>query len=152
MTALFDVWCAFTPRIRVICWSLWTLALGIIAVCWLLAANPTGDDAFSQLRAANNRLWLSLYQTVKTIRAPAEVSTPRPLPFTPLSLQMPNVQLLRWQPSTIGGELTVTASWEAIPPLFSWLAQRGMVVHEFSLHMEKHQLELTLALETLHEE
>lgn len=151
MTVLFDGWCAVSPRLRVVCWLLWTLALNISAALFLYSTRGAEDAALNAVREANGERWLNLYQIVRSMNAQPVVSVLPMSPFSPLSFQVPNVKLLHWQPSTSGGELAITAPWEAIPSLFAYLAERGMAVRAFSLKAENHTRILTLALEPLHE-
>lgn len=151
MSALFDVWCDLAPRIRVFCWLAWTLVLSVIAACCLLSSGTEGDESLVKQRMANRQLWRSLHDVALAAPAHSDVQEPKTLPFLPLSLQMPNVHLLHWQPSTRGGELALRMPWEAIPPLFAYLADRGMSVDGFSLATANDALILTLTLEPFHE-
>lgn len=151
MTILFDVWCAFSPRTRVVCWLSWVAALSALATFFLLFPGMSGDDALNLQRAANRQLRPALYHLSGALTELPVPSTPQTSPFSPLSLQVPNVQLLHWQPSAQGGELAVQAPWEAVVSLFGYLAARGMSVSGFSLKAENDERVLTLTLESFHE-
>lgn len=151
MTILFDVWCAFSPRTRVVCWLSWVAVLSALATFFLLFPGMSGDDALNLQRAANRQLRPTLYHLSGALTALPVPSTPQTSPFSPLSLQVPNVQLLHWQPSAQGGELAVQAPWEAMVSLFGYLAARGMSVSGFSLKAENDERVLTLTLESFHE-
>lgn len=151
MTVLFDVWCAFSPRTRVVCWLSWVAALSALATFLLHFPGMDGDDALNLQRAANRQIRPTLYHLSGALTESQVSSTPQTPPFSPLSLQVPNVQLLHWQPSAQGGELAVKAPWEAVVSLFGYLATRGMSVSGFSLKAENDERVLTLTLESFHE-
>jgi pilus assembly protein HofO len=151
MIVLFDAWCAFSPRTRVVCWISWVAAISALTTFFLLFPGIDGDDALNLQRAANRQFRSALYhlsgaQTESPVSSASQMS-----PFSPLSLQVPNVQLLHWQPSAQGGELAVKAPWEAMVSLFGYLAARGMAVSGFSLKVENDERLLTLTLESFHE-
>lgn len=70
--------------------------------------------------------------------------------FSPMDLPGAGSKLLAWRPVGRGGELVLDVRWQAVPPLFSWLAQCSMRVTAFSLHPLKGSLQMTLALEAEH--
>lgn len=148
MRLLFDAWCAFSPRVRLFCWCGWGLLLGAIVASVLLAEKT--DDLLSRQRAANQQIWPELYRLASAVNERFDVSPASP--FSPLSLRLPDAQLLHWQPSALGGELAMRARWTAIPPLFAALAERGMSVTGFSVAPEKEMRVVTLQLESPHEE
>ncbi|HIF4731517.1 TPA: DNA utilization protein HofO [Citrobacter amalonaticus] len=151
MIALFDAWCAFSPRTRIICWVSWVAALSTIALFFLFLPGMRDDDALNQQRVANRQRSSTLYH-LSGAQTEAQISSvSQAAVFSPLTLQVPNVQLLYWHPSTQGGELAVKAPWEAIVSLFGYLAARGMSVSGFSLKAENDERVLTLRLEPLHE-
>ncbi|MBE0129742.1 DNA utilization protein HofO [Citrobacter amalonaticus] len=151
MIALFDAWCAFSPRTRIICWVSWVTALSTIALFFLFLPGMRDDDALNQQRVANCQLSSTLYH-LSGAQTEAQISSASQTPvFSPLTLQVPNVQLLYWRPSAQGGELAVKAPWEAMVSLFGYLAARGMSVSGFSLKAENDERVLTLRLEPLHE-
>lgn len=151
MIALFDAWCAFSPRTRIICWVSWVAALSTIALFFLFLPGMRDDDALNQQRVANRQLSSTLYHLFGA-QTEAQISSALQTPvFSPLTLQVPNVQLLYWRPSAQGGELAVKAPWEAMVSLFGYLAARDMSVSGFSLKAENDERVLTLRLEPLHE-
>ncbi|MFS9382783.1 DNA utilization protein HofO [Citrobacter sp. ANG330] len=151
MTVLFDAWCAFSPRTRVLCWGCWLVVLSTLATCFLLFPGRGSDEALNQQRAANRQLRPTLYRLSGALTEPQLSPVSQTPPFSPLSIQEPDVQLLHWQPSVQGGELAVKAPWEAMVSLFGYLATRGMAVSGFSLKMENNEQVLTLTLESFHE-
>lgn len=151
MIALFDAWCAFSPRIRIVCWGGWVGALSAFAMCFLIFPAMRDDDALNQQRVANRQLSSTLYHLSGTQTEAQMSSASQTPPFSPLSLQVPNVQLMHWRPSAQGGELAVKAPWEAMVSLFGYLAAQGVVVRGFSLNAENDERVLTLSLEPLHE-
>ncbi|EMN3918615.1 TPA: DNA utilization protein HofO [Citrobacter amalonaticus] len=151
MIVLFDVWCAFSPRIRVVCWASWVAVLSALAMFFLHFPGRGDDDALNLQRAANHQIKPTLYHLSGVLTESQVSSTSQTSPFSPLSLQVPNVQLLHWQPSAQGGELAVKAPWEAVVSLFGYLATRGMSVSGFSLKAENDERVLTLTLESFHE-
>lgn len=151
MIALFDAWCAFSPRTRIICWVSWVAALSTIALFFLLLPGMRDDDALNQQRVANRQRSSTLYH-LSGAQTEAQISSASQTPvFSPLTLQVPNVQLLYWRPSAQGGELAVKAPWGAMVSLFGYLAARGMSVSGFSLKAENDERVLTLRLEPFHE-
>ena len=151
MIALFDAWCAFSPRTRIICWVSWVTALSTIALFFLFLPGMRDDDALNQQRVAICQLSSTLYH-LSGAQTEAQISSASQTPvFSPLTRQVPNEQLLYWRPSAQGGELAVKAPWEAIVSLFGYLAARGMSVSGFSLKAENDERVLTLRLEPLHE-
>ena len=67
MIALFDAWCAFSPRTRIVCWVSWVAALSTMKAPWeamvslfgYLAARGMSVSAFS-LKAENDERVLTL--------------------------------------------------------------------------------------------
>lgn len=151
MITLFDAWCAFSPRTRVVCWVCWVTTSSVFTTFFLLFPGMDGDDALNLQRAANRQLRPALYHLSGALTESPVSSTSQTSPFSPLSLQVPNVQLLHWQPSAQGGELAVKAPWEAMVSLFGYLAARGMAVSGFSMKVENDERLLTLTLESFHE-
>ncbi len=151
MIALFDAWCAFSPRTRVVCWVSWVTTSSVFTTFFLLFPGMGGGDALNLQRAANRQFRSALYHLSGAQTEPPVSSASQTSPFSPLSLQVPNVQLLHWQPSAQGGELAVKAPWEAMVSLFGYLAARGMAVSGFSLKVENDERLLTLTLESFHE-
>ncbi|CAM6453223.1 MULTISPECIES: HofO family protein [Citrobacter] len=151
MTALFDLWCALSPRIRAVCWAGWTLALSALAAYCLFLSPVESGASLAQQRAANAQRWQSLHRLAESAARIPALTTANTAPFSPLAIALPGLRLRHWQPSTQGGELALRAKWEAIPSLFAYLAERGISVNGFSLTAEKNALLLTLTLESLHD-
>ena len=51
------------------------------------------------------------------------------------------------EPRGRGGEMLAVVDWQAVPPLFAWLADCGVHPGAFSLNAEKGALQLSLQLE-----
>ncbi|HED3136259.1 HofO family protein [Citrobacter farmeri] len=151
MIVFFDIWCAFSPRTRVVCWVSWVAILSALATFFLLFSGIGSGEAITLQRAANRQLKPTLYHLSGALTESQVSLTSQTPPFSPLSIQVPNVQLLHWQPLAQGGELAVKAPWEAMVSLFDYLAARGMSVSGFSLETENDERVLTLTLEPLHE-
>ena len=151
MIVFFDIWCAFSPRTRVVCWVSWVATLSVLATFFLLFSGIGSGEAITLQRAANRQLKPTLYHLSGALTESQVSLTSQTPPFSPLSIQVPNVQLLHWQPLAQGGELAVKAPWEAMVSLFGYLATRGMAVSGFSLEAENDERVLTLTLEPLHE-
>ncbi|HCD7550002.1 TPA: DNA utilization protein HofO [Citrobacter farmeri] len=151
MIVFFDIWCAFSPRTRVVCWVSWVAILSALATFFLLFSGIGSGEAITLQRAANRQLKPTLYHLSGALTESQVSLTSQTPPFSPLSIQVPNVQLLHWQPLAQGGELAVKAPWEAMVSLFDYLAARGMAVSGFSLEAENDERVLTLTLEPLHE-
>lgn len=66
--------------------------------------------------------------------------------FSPAHFQHQSVRLVSWVPSDSGGEMSLEAPWQQVPPLFLMLAERSMQVVDFSLRAEKEALSLTFQL------
>ncbi|SUX57761.1 fimbrial protein HofO [Citrobacter amalonaticus] len=47
MIALFDAWCAFSPRTRIVCWVSWVAALSTIALSFLFFPGMRDEGALS---------------------------------------------------------------------------------------------------------
>jgi pilus assembly protein HofO len=68
-------------------------------------------------------------------------------PFSPLDFQGDETTLVHWKPLQNGGELTLDAEWQAIPALFSRLAQRDVQIAAFAIAPQGTALRLQLELE-----
>ncbi|MDM2967385.1 MULTISPECIES: hypothetical protein [unclassified Citrobacter] len=153
MAALFDLWCGLLPRTRLFCWLGWSLGLGLLACLCAFSSGAQQQErqrtALAQQRAAIDRQWRSLRQIAASMDMSRLASASKRVPFSPLDFQCSPVRLLHWQPSAQGGELALASSWEAVPQLFSRLAERGMRINRFSLVPQETELLLTLQLERL---
>jgi len=68
-------------------------------------------------------------------------------PFSPLNFQGDETTLVHWKPLQNGGELTLDAEWQAIPALFSRLAQQDVEIAAFAIAPQGRALRLELELE-----
>lgn len=69
------------------------------------------------------------------------------LTFTPIDLPVTGAELIAWRPMNAGGQMQLAVDWQAVPALFSWLADCGMRATAFSMQPEKQDPGLTLHLE-----
>ncbi len=121
------------------------IVLGLTVVIFLcLPASPPPPETDGHLRLRQQ--WLRLMPLQKALQnAPPEER--KRLLFSPIALPVSGAMLVAWRPSGRGGELLLEANWQAVPQLFSWLAECGMRVTGFSLRPEKEALMMTLQLE-----
>lgn len=121
------------------------IILGLLVVIFFrLSASPPPTETDGHLRLRQQWLRLMPLQTALQNVLPDEQQ--RSL-FSPVALPVSGAMLVTWRPSGHGGELLLEARWQAVPPLFSWLAECGMRVTGFSLRPEKEALLMTLQLE-----
>lgn len=62
MNTFFDFWCATSPRLRLICWGLWVIALCGLSRIALSPPVENGRDAQSRLHQANLLQWRTLHK------------------------------------------------------------------------------------------
>lgn len=152
MIALCDGWLMQSPRFRFVCWSGWNVGLLIIfALCLLRPAAQDRNaqrEALEQQRILIQAQWRSVYQVATSVDKAAEEKI---VPFSALDFQSPQTYLTHWQPSALGGEMTLKSAWYAIPPMFARLAEQGMKVERFSLSAEDAGLLFMLQLERVNE-
>lgn len=67
-------------------------------------------------------------------------------PFSPVDFQRADARLAHWQPSEVGGEISLDTPWHAVPGTFLRLAERGMRVVGFTLATHDDVLRFTLQL------
>jgi len=67
--------------------------------------------------------------------------------FSPLDFQGDNATLVHWKPLQNGGELMLEVEWQALPALFSRLAQRDVQIAAFAIAPQGKALRLRLELE-----
>ena len=121
------------------------IVLGLIAVIFSrLSASPPPAETDGHLRLRQQ--WLRLIPLQTTLQNAFPDEQKRAL-FSPITLPVSGAMLVSWRPSGRGGELLLEVRWQAVPPLFSWLAECGMRVTGFSLRPEKEALLMTLQLE-----
>lgn len=143
MLLLAERWCDFSPRLRVGIWLLMLLLLAIAVACF----RP-GEQYVSQPVALKAQWRKTLPLRDVSVSTPPEPSKP----FSALDFGEAGSQLMSWQPSGKGGELILDADWNAIPSLFTLLAERRQAMRGFSLQPEKQRLRLTLAIEAISDE
>lgn len=155
MMALCDVWLAQSPRRRIACWCGYTCVLVMIAalslIYPLMQERDAQREAFARQHAAVQSQWRELYQLAAQVDPPLLMSDEQTIPFTPLALQSTQARLIHWIPSAQGGEISLRSTWEAIPSVFSLLADRDMRVNRFSLSAEGEALLFTLQVEHLND-
>ncbi|AID26156.1 hypothetical protein [Salmonella bongori] len=153
MNILFDIWCGMSRRDRAFCWGAGVVCLSLTAA--LLLCYPgwqTLDMQQARLRQQRDTVqqqWRTLRRLTAADGPFVEQTTKGARPFSPLDFQSPSLRLLHWQPSAQGGEMALKVAWEAVPPLFSRLAESEMGVRQFSLRIEEGALLMTLQLERL---
>ncbi|BBV74269.1 hypothetical protein [Klebsiella electrica] len=126
-------------------WLALPIVLGLVAVIFLrLPASPPPPETDGHLRLRQQWLRLMPLRTALQNIPPDERKR---LLFSPIALPVSGAMLVTWRPLGRGGELLLEASWQAVPALFSWLAECGMRVTGFSLRPEKEALLMTLQLE-----
>ncbi|AMX07877.1 hypothetical protein A0R60_3643 [Enterobacter asburiae] len=67
--------------------------------------------------------------------------------FSSLDFQGDNATLVHWKPLQNGGELMLEVKWQALPALFSRLAQRDVQIAAFAIAPQGTALRLRLELE-----
>lgn len=107
MNTFFDFWCATSPRLRLICWGLWVIALCGLSRIALSPPVENGRDAQSRLHQANLLQWRTLHKIAGSADEQRLVSDDNALPFSPFDFQQAEMQLVLWQPSAEGGELAL---------------------------------------------
>lgn len=148
MRLFYERWYGFLPRTRLLCWSLFSVA--VLLGAYLVLARSVIQQLSqlevqrSQAGAVRAELWASESRPHPVSAAPV---IPASQPFSPLDFQTGDVRLVRWLPGANGGELTLTLDWIQIPALFERLAQRGMGVSGFTVRPEKARLQLVLQVE-----
>lgn len=151
MNALCEFWLALSPRCRVVYWGGWSFGMILVVVLCLFyplhQERNAQREALVQQRVANNAQWRSLCQLATPAEPSLWAADEKTIPFSALDFQTPVSRLIHWQPSAQGGEMTLKPAWDAVPPMFVRLAERGMRVNGFSLHLENEELMLTLQLE-----
>ncbi len=126
-------------------WSLALLCGAVLAAAmWLafsLAAVSVSQPAPAPLKAQWRRV-LPLRATLQQ-RVVHSWTARR---FSPLEPPVAGVTLQTWQPRGRGGEMHAVVDWQAVPPLFAWLADCAVHPGAFSLNGEKGTLQLSLQL------
>ena len=143
-----EIWYALSPRWRGLCWI---ISSGLMLLCAIGTQRHIQDQQLTTQQAQqardaafNARLWSAVRKLSPTDDVPSTVA---PRPFSPLEFNTGEMQMVRWQPASAGGELVVDAVWTQIPALFATLARRDVAVVRFTLQPERQKLRLTLQLE-----
>lgn len=148
MNTLLERWCESRPWQRVLCWCMGSLLAGLAA--WGALLRPVDRQCAERQRqlieevSTHASLWPVVRQRpFRPDTAKARVQTP----FSPLDFQGERTTLVHWKPLQNGGELTLDAEWQAIPALFSRLAQQDVEIAAFTISPQGTALRLRLELE-----
>ncbi|HCJ6373772.1 HofO family protein [Citrobacter sp. RHBSTW-00671] len=155
MQTLCDGWLAQTPRFRLLCWGGWILVLIAAALLCLYPVEQqrkAQQAALVRQRVAIQDQWRNLYLLASSVGKPFSPTEARPVPFSPLVYQSSLTRLIHWQPSVRGGELALKTAWDAVPQMFTQLAEQGMSTSQFSLSTEDADVLLTIQLERLNDD
>jgi pilus assembly protein HofO len=148
---LFERWCESRLGWRVLGWCLGVVMLSVMLWTTLLRPVQKQRTALQLQLARTERFNASLWPAASKVLPPA--ITPVRLavqPFSPLDFQSSDARLVQWKPLSSGGELTLDADWQAVPAVFSRLAQRNAQVMAFSLTPQGAKLRLRVQLEQDH--
>jgi len=148
VNTLLERWCESRPWHRVLCWCLGSLLAGLVA--WGVLLRPVDRQCAEQQRqliedvSTNASLWPVVRKgPFRPDAAKARALTP----FSPLDFQNDETTLVHWKPLQNGGELALVAEWQAIPELFSRLAQQDVQIAAFAIAPQGTALRLQLELE-----
>ncbi|QFQ11087.1 HofO [Enterobacter sichuanensis] len=148
MNILLERWCESRPWIRGLCWCLSTFLAGLAAWGTLLRPVERQCAERENQLIQEARTNASLWPVVSTVPLRTETAqAPEMKPFSPLDFQGDETTLVHWKPLQNGGELTLEAEWQAIPGLFSRLAQRDVEIAAFAIAPEGKALRLRLELD-----
>ena len=148
MNTLLERWCESRPWHRVLCWCLGSLLAGLVA--WGVLLRPVDRQCAEQQRqliedvSTNASLWPAVR---KGPFRPDSAKARELAPFSPLDFQGDNAMLVHWKPLQNGGELMLEVEWQALPALFSRLAQRDVQIAAFAIAPQGTALRLQLELE-----
>lgn len=145
-----EFWYAFSPRLRALV-GITSIAL-MLVFCWwgVILPGKTEKRVFETRLVEQRQINQTRWQSLMDLKPPAEpegIKNESTEAFSPLSFQSTSRQLIRWQPTTTGGEMVLEAQWEQIPHTFLHLADRNMRAESFSLEMKDSLLHFTLQLE-----
>ena len=148
MDTLLERWCESRPLNRVLFWFLASLLAGLAA--WGTMLRPVDGQSAERQRQriqdvrTNAALWSAVR---KTPFRPKITEALEKTPFSPLDFQGDDEKLVHWKPLQNGGELMLEVEWQAIPALFSRLAQRDVQIAAFAIAPQGTALRLRLELE-----
>ena len=148
MDTLLERWCESRPWHRVLCWCLGSLLAGLVA--WGALLRPVDRQCAEQQRQLieDVRTNAALWPAVRKVPfRPETTDTLALTPFSPLDFQGDNATLVHWKPLQNGGELMLEVEWQALPALFSRLAQRDVQIAAFAIAPQGTALRLRLELE-----
>lgn len=147
MDTLLERWCESSPWYRVLFWCLGSLLAGLAA--WGTLLRPLDRQCAERQRQliqdarANAALWPAVRKMPFRPEAPESREL---ISFSPLDFQGDNATLVHWKPLQNGGELMLEAEWQALPALFSRLAQRDVQIAAFAISPQGTALRLRLEL------
>ena len=148
MDTLLERWCESRPWYRVLFWCLGSFLAGLAA--WGTLLRPLDRQCAERQRQLiqDARTNAALWSAVRKVPFLTETTEALALtPFSPLDFQDDNATLVHWKPLQNGGELTLDAEWQAIPALFSRLAQQDVEIAAFAIAPQGRALRLQLELE-----
>ncbi|MFJ3294207.1 HofO [Enterobacter asburiae] len=148
MNTLLERWCESHPWYRVLFWCLGSLLAGLAA--WGTLLRPLDRQCAERQRQLiqDARTNAALWPAVRKVPfRPETTDTLALTPFSPLDFQDDNATLVHWKPLQNGGELMLEVEWQALPALFSRLAQRDVQIAAFAIAPQGTALRLRLELE-----
>ncbi|AHW96642.1 hypothetical protein [Enterobacter asburiae] len=148
MDTLLERWCESRPWYRVLFWCLGSFLAGLAA--WGTLLRPLDRQCAERQRQLiqDARTNAALWPAVRKVPFLTETTEALALtPFSPLDFQDDNATLVHWKPLQNGGELMLEVEWQALPALFSRLAQRDVQIAAFAIAPQGTALRLRLELE-----
>ncbi|MFL4366077.1 HofO family protein [Enterobacter asburiae] len=148
MDTLLERWCESRPWYRVLFWCLGSLLAGLAA--WGTLLRPVERQCAERQHQLiqDARTNAALWPAVRKMPFRPETPESRELiSFSPLDFQGDNTTLVHWKPLQNGGELMLEAEWQALPEIFSRLAQRDVQIAAFAISPQGKALRLRLELE-----
>ncbi|ENO0301139.1 HofO [Enterobacter asburiae] len=148
MDTLLERWCESRPWYRVLFWCLGSFLAGLAA--WGTLLRPLDRQCAERQRQLiqDARTNAALWPAVRKVPFLTETTEALALtPFSPLDFQGDTATLVHWKPQQNGGELMLEVEWQALPALFSRLAQRDVQIAAFAIAPQGTALRLRLELE-----
>ncbi|HFK7269990.1 TPA: HofO [Enterobacter asburiae] len=148
MDTLLERWCESRPWYRVLFWCLGSFLAGLAA--WGTLLRPLDRQCAERQRQLiqDARTNAALWPAVRKVPFFTETTEALALtPFSPLDFKDDNATLVHWKPLQNGGELMLEVEWQALPALFSRLAQRDVQIAAFAIAPQGTALRLRLELE-----